>query len=201
LLLSGESLKGCVQIYEEPVSLANQRLPVEQLALATLPSSVINVSTSSIFQALSHRLSVEAGAVCVSGDMAGIEEFGAVLDLDFQFRPNNGAPLDASGLSDFTFEAEGAHVVRFDAYVPGASYRYLTLPGAAGDVGEGPQRIGFDELFNIFSPADLPLSSLEAPQLDAVRFSLILPGASGPFRFCVSDFVLQRPTAPADAGL
>jgi hypothetical protein len=198
LLPSGEPEKGCSLIYAEPASLAPQRLSVEQLRAATLPSTVLEASTTSIFQALAHHLDVEAGAVCVTGTVSG--ESGGLLNLDFQVRPNNGLPLDASEFSAFTFEAEGPHVVRFEADAHGASYMYLTARDELGDVGEGPQRIGFDELFDVFS-GDAPFSSLDAAQLEAVRFSLILDEGPGPFRFCVGHFALQGPVAPpADAG-
>jgi hypothetical protein len=176
-----------VHIYAEPASLAPQRLSVEELALAALPSSVMNVSTTSIFQALSHRLAVEDGAVCVFGNVIG--DFGALLELDFQLRPNNGSPLDATGLSGFSFEAEGPHVVRFDAYTTVAWYRYLIDPITSGDLAEGPQRIGIDQLFDIFSRD--AFTALEAPQLEALRFSLILEDGAGPFRFCLRALQLE----------
>jgi hypothetical protein len=189
---SGQPQNGCAHLYPEPASLAPQRLSVEELALALLPSSVMNVSTTSIFQALSHRLAVEDGAVCVFGDVIG--EFGALLELDFQLRPNNGAPLDATGLSGFTFEAEGPHIVRFDAYTTGAWYRYLSDANTAGDLAEGPQRIGTDQLFDIFSQ-DAPFTALQAPQLEALRFSLILEDGAGPFRFCLRALELEGLTS------
>ncbi len=185
----GEPRKGCARVYAEPESLAPQRLSVEQLALAFLPASVINVSTTSIFQALSHRLAVEAGAVCVTGNVIG--EFGALLELNFQLRPNNGSPLVASGLSAFSFDAEGPHVVRFDVYTtPGRFYRYLLDPNTAGDVAEGPQRLGTDQLFDIFA-GDTPFAALEAPELEALSFSLVLDDGPGPFRFCVKNLALE----------
>jgi hypothetical protein len=199
LLPSGEPQRGCAQSYEAPQNLARQRLSVEQLELATLPSGVINVSTESIFEVLSHRLDVQGGAVCVTGEVVG--ELGAILELDFQLAPNNGSPLDASGFSAFSFDAEGPHVVRLDAYISGASYRYLTAARDAGDVGEGPQRIEFDELFNIYAPGSAPFSSLDERQLQAVRFTLIFEDGATPFRFCVGNFALQGPAVAPDAGL
>jgi hypothetical protein len=193
---SGEPRKGCAHVYSEAASLAPQRLSVEQLALAQLPSSVINVSTTSIFQGLSHRLAVEAGAVCVSGNLIGV---GALLELDFQLRPNNGSPLDASSLSGFIFEAEGPHTVRFDAYTtPVAFYRYLSGPSTAGDLAEGPQRIGVDQLFDIFA-GNAPWTAREAPQLDALRFSLIVEEGAGSFRFCLRNLALEGLTTDMPA--
>jgi hypothetical protein len=161
---------------------------VEGLALAALPSSIVRVSTTSIFEALSHRLSVEDGAVCVSGDVIG--DFGALLELDFQIRPNNGLPLAAPGLSAVTFDAQGPHVVRFDVYTSSGYYRFLSNPNTAGDIGEGPQRIGVDQLFDIYSQ-NAPLQALEAPELEALSFSLILDDGPGPFRFCVKNLALE----------
>lgn len=111
-----------------------------------------------------NRLTVEDDAVCVSGNVVG--ESGALLELDFQLRPNNGSALDAAGLSGFSFDTEGPHVVRFDVFTPGSWYRYLLDPLTAGDLGEGPQRIGADQLFDIYA-GDAPLSALESPQLEA----------------------------------
>ena len=196
LLPSGERQAGCSQVYAAPVNLTSQTLSVEQLQAATLGSSVLKVSTNSIFEALSQRLDVQNGAVCVTGDVVGT--FGALLYLEFQLRPNNGPPLDASTFSAFTLDVQGPHVVRLDAYAHGTMFRYLTPARDAGDLGEGPQRIGFDELFDIFH-GDTPFSSSDAAQLEAVQFSLIMDDGPGPFRLCIGNFALQGPAAP-DAG-
>jgi hypothetical protein len=191
---SGESQRGCAQIYDAPASLAPQRLSVEQLTNAALPLFPIAVSTTSIFQALSHRLDVQEGAVCVTGETSAS---GGVLYLDFQFQPNNGSALDASQFSGVVFDTTGAHVVRLDVFASGREYSYLTPDRRdAGDVGEGPQVIGFEQFFDIFA-GDAPLLAGAAAELAALRFSVVLDG-SGPFRFCVDDLDLQPGTPPAD---
>jgi hypothetical protein len=199
LLPSGDLQMGCSQSYDVPANLAPQRLSAEQLQLAHLPSGVINVSTSSIFEALSQRLDVENGAVCVTGDTVG--NFGALVYLDFQLRPNNGPPFDASAFSAFTLDVEGAHVLELEADAHGRAFNYLTEDTqAAGNLGEGPQRVGFDELFDLYA-AKARFTALDAAQLEAVRFSLIFDDGPGPFRVCIANFALQASAAPAaDAG-
>jgi hypothetical protein len=184
---AGQPAKGCALVYSEPASLAPQRLSIEQLALASLPSSVMNVSTTSIFQGLSHRLSVEDGAVCVAGNLVGV---GALLELHLQLRPNNGSALATPGLTGVSFDAEGPHVVRFDLYTTGRSFRYLSGANTAGDIGEGPQRIGTDQLFDIWA-GDAPFDALEAPELEALAFSLSVEEGAGSFRFCLSNLALE----------
>jgi hypothetical protein len=196
LLASGEREAGCSLVYGAPASLAPQRLSVEQLAAANIDSRVMRVSTTSIFQGLSHRLDVQDGAVCVTGNVVGV---GALVYLDFQLRPINGAPVDASAFSAFTLDVDGPHLVRLDAYAHGTMYRYLSAPNEAGALGEGPQRVGFDQLFDIFN-RDTPFLPVDAAQLDAVQFTVLLEDNSGPFRLCIGDFALAGPVA-ADAGV
>jgi hypothetical protein len=196
LLASGAREAGCSPVYGAPASLAPQRLSVEQLAAASIDSRVMRVSTTSIFQGLSHRLDVQDGAVCVTGNVVGVS---VVLYLDFQLRPINGPPLDASAFSALTMDVEGPYLLNMDVYAHGTPYSYLITRGEAGDLGEGPQRVGFDQLFALYG-AYAPLSALDAAQLEAVQFSLILKENSGPFRLCISNFAFAGPAAP-DAGV
>jgi hypothetical protein len=195
LLASGEPQRGCVATYSEPHNLASQRLSREALELATLAEGVINVSTASIFEAVSHRLTVEDGAVCVTGEVIG--DFGGLLELSFQMAASNGALFDASAFSAFAFDAEGEGVVRFDAYAPTSFYRLLTVPRAAADIGEGHQRVPFAELIDLFSADD---ARFEPTRLQSVRFTLIFEDGPGPFRFCVSNFALEAGSSAVDAG-
>lgn len=193
LLPSGEPQKGCTAIYREPTSIAPQRLSVEQMPTVNMPGGVLTVSTSSIFLALSHRLHVEDGAVCVTGS---VSEGTALIYLDFQFRPNNGPAFDASNLSALTFDAAGPHVVRLDIAATGREYRFLSPdPRIAGDVGEGPQRIGFDQLFDIYA-GNAPFLPAAAAELEALRFSVILDEGPGPFRYCMSNLAFEASAAP-----
>ncbi len=214
LLASGAPQRGCAQTYATPQpSLAPQRLSVEEMQLAGLPSSVLKVSTNSIFQALSHRLSVESGAVCVNGDVSS--DFGGLVELEFQLSPNNGPALDAAGLTGFSFDAEGVQVVRFEVEVPDVdngyrSYNYMVDPQTQADVEQGPQRISFDQLFNVWKPGTPALAATDPLQLLAVRFSILRdptdvatpgPKGAGPVHFCVKNFTLESgPLALPDAG-
>jgi hypothetical protein len=122
-----------------------------------------------------------------SGSLVGV---GALLELHLQLRPNNGAPLAAPGLSGFGFDAEGPHVVRFDVYTPGRSFRYLSGPNTAGDIAEGSQRIGTDQLFDIWA-GDVPFDTVAPEELEALAFSLILEEGVGSFRFCLSNLAFE----------
>src|SRR5262249_941527 len=127
LLPSGEPERGCAQAFQEPVNVLSQpsqSLSVEELQLLALPN-VLSVRSRSIFLELRHRLFVEDGAVCVSGNVAAGS---GLVEVLFQLHANNRPPFDASAFSAFTFEARGtqaSQLVRIDADVPGAEYHYM----------------------------------------------------------------------------
>lgn len=192
LSAAGEAQAHCVQQRPPAPTFVSQRLTLEDMQAAALSDDILYVQSFKTGAALS-RLFVEAGAVCIEGEVPASPDAGAagasgpsLASLSFQF-----GRLDPPSPHDIT----GTEALNLRLTTDRGLFVYATFVGRPGfECGAFILEPALEEQSYSFTPDDLAPRQIGAlpwdpSLLDAV--TLRLADGVGPFRLCVSGIAFE----------